>query len=219
MSRVRKGERMMTAGQIPEGGLFRKRTGEYLFKRLSAGTIRAWRLDPDFVYGANHSIRYNGNGVKLPFTHVVVAVSSKVVDVAKKRDEWWHKIFSSGYDESHIAKGPRPLTPRFDLSNGAFKDLATELGLIPAALSSDGGIIAYYRSLGGTNRADTDARFRAKMDECGWKLAGKQKVWTNPEAPGVFVRRGFRPSVLIVVGAGKGSEDGSGDREYPEDID
>lgn len=50
------------------GGCFRKKTGSYVYMRLSESSVKFLKLDPDYVYG----VCYNGNVAKVKKDTLVV---------------------------------------------------------------------------------------------------------------------------------------------------
>ncbi len=50
------------------GGCFRKKTGSYVYMRLSESSVKFLKLDPDFVYG----VCFNGNVAKVKKDTLVV---------------------------------------------------------------------------------------------------------------------------------------------------
>ena len=53
------------------GGCFRKRTGEFVYMRLSESSVKFLKLDPDYVYG----VCYNGNVAKVKKDTLVVPMT------------------------------------------------------------------------------------------------------------------------------------------------
>ena len=76
-------------GKISEArdvqGCFRKRTGSFVYLRLSDSSVRVLDLEPIFIYG----VCYNGNVTRvMPDTLVVEMSLQDMLSNQKSEDEW-----------------------------------------------------------------------------------------------------------------------------------
>lgn len=81
----RKDDGAIAAADVPAGGFFRKRGGEYAYLRISESSVRHYGLNPDLVYG----VTWNGNMASV--TPETLVVPCQIEDLATNKTmtmEW-----------------------------------------------------------------------------------------------------------------------------------
>jgi hypothetical protein len=79
------------ASEIPRGGFFRKKTGTYVYMRISAAAVRFHKLDENTVYG----VCFNGNVADVPADKEVAVCTLAEFQENIDDDEAWHRAIGA----------------------------------------------------------------------------------------------------------------------------
>ncbi len=84
--------RVVQASEIPQGQCFRKRTGSYVYLRISPASLKFWGLNDEDVFG----VCFNGNMCSLAGHTMVVQMPPIAMADNRIEDEDASAVFNDG---------------------------------------------------------------------------------------------------------------------------
>ena len=87
--------KLVKAKEVEWGQCFRKKTGSYVYLRISEPSAKFHKLDPEKVYG----VCFNGNITDIDPETLVVTMKPSDMDDNRKEHQDWHTMVGADFNE------------------------------------------------------------------------------------------------------------------------